>query len=392
MDQSLLGSKRRRPAFAAAVAGAIFISSVAALAVWRQLRPTPEPSELAAVFNDGPGGPFSPLAKRVVVGMDTNINFHTAFDDWPAWSKEMQPFWTEDMIYDFSYVGDWNFRISRGLREWFDSEHMHWNKAIPDCQWQDFIRAASHSTATSASYGLGQWVGDLAGVPPPASRPLVRVRDLDFYLLEGDRIKINWCIVDMVDLLHQVGYRVLPPGPLTSEGHTAYSPPHAEDGFPAPLSELFTPEDAAASESTWRAALEEDYLNATGQASHWAANALWYGPAGVGTAYSRRDYLTHFLQPLHAAFSNITMKTDMVVCEGPYCGAHFYVWGDHTGSWLGAPATGNRVPIRCGAHGRVVNGVLVEGWLIIDIPRAFHAMGIDLFARAKTIAASMSEH
>merc|ERR1740122_87382 len=145
-------------------------------------------------------------------------------------------------------------------------------------------------------------------------------------------------------------------------------------------------------QSTWRAALEEDYLNATGQASHWAANALWYGPAGVGTAYSRRDYLTHFLQPLHAAFSNITMKTDLVVCEGPYCGAHFYLWGDHTGSWLGAPPTGNRVPIRCGAHGRVVNGVLVEGWLIIDIPRAFHAMGIDLFARAKIMAASMSDH
>jgi hypothetical protein len=31
---------------------------------------------------DAPGGPGAPLAKRVVVGMDTAINLHISFDDW----------------------------------------------------------------------------------------------------------------------------------------------------------------------------------------------------------------------------------------------------------------------------------------------------------------------
>lgn len=332
------------------------------------------------------GGPGSPLAKRVVVGMDTNINMHAAWDDWDAWSAEMKPFWTDDMVYDFAYVGRWNFGPTKGLRQWFDGEHMHYNRAIPDCQFTDFIRAATNSTCTSASYGLGRWSADLAGVPPPASKPWIRVRDLDFYLLQGDRIKVNWCLVDLVDIFQQVGYQVLPPAPMSTDGF-GYLPPHASDGLPAPLSAMVDADDTEESERIWRAALQEDYLNASGTASQWEDAMVWYGPAGIGTATSRVAYVRHFLVPLHAAFSSLDMQLDMVVCEGAYCGAHFYVFGDHTGTWLGEAATGKRISIRCGAHARIQGKRIVEGWLIIDLPRAFRDMGVDLFARAKAQAA-----
>ena len=59
--------------------------------------------------------------------MDTQINFHMAFDDWPAWSANMRPYWTEDMVYDFSFMGDWFQSPMHGLRAWFDGEHMHYN-------------------------------------------------------------------------------------------------------------------------------------------------------------------------------------------------------------------------------------------------------------------------
>merc|ERR1719277_2127249 len=174
---------------------------------------------------------------------------------------------------------------------------------------------------------------------------------------------------------------------MSSDGYKA---PSAMDGDPAPLSAMVDPRDTLMSEKVWRAALHEDYVLNTGGARWWAEDVIWYGPGGVGTAHSRAEYRTHFLEPLHAAFSNITMATDLVVCEGKYCGAHFYLHGVHTGKWLGEAASGKKVPIRFGAHARIENGKIVQGWLILDIPKAFHAMGVDLFARARSMAVQAS--
>lgn len=265
---------------------------------------------------------------------------------------------------------------------------MHFNGAIPDCQWMDFIRAATDETCTSASYGIGRWIGPFAGVPPPPEKPWVRLPDLDFYLLEGDRIKINWCIIDVVALFEQVGYDVLPPAPMPNLGYLA---PSSMDGFPAPMSAAVDPSDTPRSLKIWKSALQEDLVDGSFDARWWAEHVTWYGPGGVGTARSRGDYVEHFLKPLHAGFKDITMKTDLVVCEGKYCGAHFYLHGNHSGTWLGEPATWKSVPIRCGAHARIENGEIVEGWLIIDHALAFHGMGVDFYARAKKIALSKVE-
>lgn len=331
-------------------------------------------------MKDPPGGFGAPLAKTVVVAMDTNVNFHIAWNQWKPWSAEMSPYWTKDMIYDFIYVGDWKFGPSHGLRKWFDDEHMHYNAAIPDCQWTDFIRAATNLTCTSASYGNGRWVAPFAGVPPPPEHPWVFVHDLDFYLLEGDRIKINWCMIDVVNLFDQVGYHTLPPAPMPMDG---YLPPKAMDGMPAPLSAMVTPQITVQSEAVWKAALMEDFGTSSNEANFWADDMIWYGPGGIGTAHSRSDYQNYFLKPLHAAFSHVKLDVDQIVCEGSYCGCHAYLHGNHTGEWLGEKPTGNRVPIRMGAHVRIENGKIVEGWLQIDMPLAFKHMGVDLYDRAK---------
>merc|ERR1711956_71052 len=86
-------------------------------------------------------------------------------------------------------------------------------------------------------------------------------------------------------------------------------------------------------------------------------------------------------EPLHGAFSNMGVKLDLSVCEGKYCGAHFYLHARHTGAWFGEQATGKKVRLRCGTHAHLEGGRIVEGWLIIDVPRAFADMGVDFFAR-----------
>mmetsp|Transcript_97092 Transcript_97092/g.312916 ORF Transcript_97092/g.312916 Transcript_97092/m.312916 type:complete len:175 (-) Transcript_97092:54-578(-) len=174
---------------------------------------------------------------------------------------------------------------------------------------------------------------------------------------------------------------------MATDGYLA---PKAMDGWPAPLSAKVDPETTAASEQVWRAALHEDYLRDAGDARWWSDSMIWYGPGGVGTAHSSLEYSTHWLRPLHAAFSNVTMAIDIVVCEGSYCGAHFYLYGIHTGTWLGEEATGKRVSIRCGAHAHIEKGKIQEGWLIVDLPLAFHTLGVDLYARAHELAVSVA--
>jgi len=145
------------------------------------------------------------------------------------------------------------------------------------------------------------------------------------------------------------------------------------------------------SEKIWSKALHEDFVVGSNEARWWAEHVTWYGPGGIGTARSRSDYVEHFLKPLRTGFVDLTMQTDLVVCEGKYCGAHFYLYGNHSGTWLGEPATWKTVPIRCGAHARIEDGRIVEGWLIIDQPRAFHAMGVDLYARARNHAMARAQ-
>jgi len=334
------------------------------------------------VVKDVPAGPGSPLAKQVVVGMDENVKLHKAWNNVTAWMIEMGPFWTKNAVYDFNYVGPW-FGTTHGLQDWFYGEHMHFNIALPDIQWTDMIRAASNTTCTSASYGQGRWLRPFAGVPPPPNKPFVRIRDIDYYLLKGSRIDVNWCLIDVIDLFEQAGYKLVPPAPMPAGGYRA---PNAMDGFPAPLSESVNPDDTVVSNRIWSMAIQEDYVHNIGGARWWADDMVWYGPAGIGTAYSKADYRIHFLEPLHRAFSNISMQLDLSVCEGKYCGAHFYLHARHTGPWFGVEATGKEVRVRCGAHAHFEDGRIVEGWLIIDVPRALADMGVDFFARARDVA------
>ena len=236
--QQLMGRTMRRAlAIAAAAGGAVAVAAIGTSSGrvrFRGLQVEPAAVTSLGAFEDTVGGPGSPLAKQVVVGMDTNVNLHIA---WKDWSREVALYWTEDMIYDFGYGGEWGFGPTHGLRGWYEGEHLHFNGALPDCQWMDVIRAAKGNSCTSAWYGLARWVAPFAGVPPPASKPWVKIHDLDFYLIEG-------CIIDVVARFQQVGYQVLPPWPLPEEGYKA---PSAMEGSPASMSAAVVPEDIAAS-------------------------------------------------------------------------------------------------------------------------------------------------
>jgi predicted ester cyclase len=246
-----------------------------------------------------------------------------------------------------------------------------------------FISAGDSRAVTVAAYANANWTGPFAGLPA-ANRP-VTVRDIDYYVVNDSRIVTNWCMVDVVDILQQVGYKLLPPAPLPNLGYKA---PSAMDGLPAPIDEYVKAEDSRSARALIEKLLVEDYIASTPAAQSWSPEMTWYGPPGVGTAKSPQQYLTHWLKPLRAAFADRRLEVDVVVCESVYCGAHVHLVGKHVGTWLGRPATQAVVSLRMGLHWRVdkVSNKIAEGWCQVDLLSAFGQMGQDLLAVARAQA------
>ena len=130
--------------------------------------------------------------------------------------------------YDFIYP----YNTTYGLSGWRHGEMEAWTGGFSSFHFAKFISSGDKHTVTVAAYANANWTGPFVGLP--AANQHVVVRDIDYYLIESGRIVTNWCMVDVVDILQQVGYKLLPPAPLPNLG---YKVPSAMDGLPAPLDE-----------------------------------------------------------------------------------------------------------------------------------------------------------
>jgi len=325
----------------------------------------------------------NPRAKCIINGMLEVISKHIAWDDWEAWYEVMKDFWTEDMVYDSNWTPNGDFSNNSGLQEFFDNEHIPFNLAFDNTTFATMIWIGGEDTASLMAYGKAKWIGDLGTVPGSQHVGLeVTIWDLDFYRIDitGELIAYNWCLIDFVDLMRQVGYQVLPK-PSLREGFML--PPRAMDGIPAPVSRLVRPEDTVISQAVIELLIMEDFVTGDVPSSLWAEDMVWYGGAGFGMATSREEYETHILAPLRDGLSMRELHLDIVHCEGVYCGAHGYLAAVHTGEWLGEQATGLPLHLRLALHWRLdlTTGLARECWAMFDLPAAFNMIGVDLFAR-----------
>jgi len=326
----------------------------------------------------------NPRSKCITDGMLVIISDHIAWDDWDAWYNVMKDFWLEDMVYDSNWTPNGDFSNNTGLREFFDNEHIPFNLAFDNTTFARMIGVGEEYTSSILWYAKSKWIGDLGTVP--GSKHIgeeVTIWDLDFYKIDeesGTKIAYNWCLIDFVDLMRQVGYQVLPK-PALREGFML--PPAAMDGIPAPISRLVNPADSLISKAIIEELLMDDFVLGTGPSSRWNDDMTWYGGAGFGMANSRKEYEEHILGPLREGISERQLDLDVVHCEGRYCGAHGYIKGVHSGTWLGEEQTGLQISIRIAIHWRVdINTETVpECWAMFDLPAAFMMIGVNLFDR-----------
>jgi predicted ester cyclase len=245
-----------------------------------------------------------------------------------------------------------------------------------------FCGGAGIWVAVTGHY-CGTFSAPLFGIAP--SNNLAFLRFGEFYRVEGGKIVEARVLVDLIDLLRQLGIRVLPvptgiemlvPGPSDHGGLL-------HDAQPAAVT--------AASMQRVEAMIgglhqfKDGSLKSMGMQSHWSADMMWYGPAGIGSMRGVGGFQTHHQKPFLTAFPDRKGGNHRArIAEGAYVASTGWpsVRATHAGEYLGVPATGHAIEMRVMDWWRVADETLTENWVYIDLPHLMLQMGVDLLGRA----------
>ena len=237
----------------------------------------------------------------------------------------------------------------------------------------------------------GTMVRDWLGIP--ASGDAVYVRIGEFYRVEGDKIVEARVLLDLVDVMRQCGFQVLPP----SSGLDIVVPgPQMHDGL------LLSPQDATATTRTMQVlegmigglrSFNQKDLKSMGMHAHWHPDMMWYGPCGIGTTRQVEGFQKHHQKPfLHAFPDRVGGNHRARFAEGMFVASTGWpsVRATHAGDYLGVPATHKPITMRVADWWRREGDVLRENWVMIDLPELLLQMDVDLFARLREHAAQRS--
>lgn len=270
------------------------------------------------------------------------------------------------------------------------------HKSFPDMERRDSIFVGGLSKPDSrtpehaegrlliASMGVYQarFQGDFCGIQ--ATGGLVHLRFSEIHQIEDDKIIHSYVMLDILNLLHQIGAWPLVPS-LGYEG--MWPGPKTGDGLR--LSET----DAEAGEAGFQTvvAMHNGLLSFDGKnidsmdhARFWTENFLWYGPAGIGSTRAMHGFRAHHQIPFLRAFPDRQGSGHYVrIGDGNFAvtGGWPSVRCSHQGEFLGVAPTGRDIEMRVIDFYRIEGGQIAENWVPIDILHILLQMGVDVLGR-----------
>ena len=219
----------------------------------------------------------------------------------------------------------------------------------------------------------------------PATGSEVNIRWGEFCRMEQGKIVKIYFLLDLIDLMQQAGFHVLPP----SRGQDGlYPPPRANDGI---LLDAQNEQESAYSLDHIRRFIfdglnkyDQSELKSMGMADFFHPNMQWYGPGGIGACLSLKEFEDFHQQPWLIAYPDRQVQNlDALIAEGSYSGAPGWagVQATHTGPYLDSPATGKQVEFNGLDWWKREGEMYVENWVFVDMIHLFRQFGIDLFGR-----------
>ncbi|MGH6787186.1 MAG: ester cyclase [Novosphingobium sp.] len=253
--------------------------------------------------------------------------------------------------------------------------------AIPDCEVRTDIamRGMFQGADWTAASGhlCGLFADDLFGIP--ATRRTVWLRFGCFQRWDGKRVAETLVILDLPSLMLQAGVWPLaePLGPdFMAPG------PHGGGG-------IWPSGDGAVSLAIVEAMIAglkrfDGSLKTMNMRDFFAEDFWWFGPAPIGTFRGFADYERGHATPFLTGFPDRVGGNHRArFGQGEFVASTGWpsITATHKGAgWLGVPATQRPVTMRVMDFWRADAGMLIENWVMIDIPEVLNQIGIDVFA------------
>ena len=243
---------------------------------------------------------------------------------------------------------------------------------------------------SGTGYLTGTFAHDYLTIPATGGE--VNIRWGEFCCVEDGKIVEVYFLLDLIDLMQQAGFHVLP----QSRGQDGiYPPPRANDGI------LLDAQDEAESTHSRKHirqfifdglnAYDQSELGSMGMADYFHRDVKWYGPGGIGACLSFQEFEDLHQQPWLIAYPDRQVQNlDALIAEGSYSGAPGWagVKATHTGPYLNCPATGKTIEFNGLDWWKREGEVYVENWVFVDMIHLFRQFGVDLFER---LAAQVAE-
>lgn len=116
-----------------------------------------------------------------------------------------------------------------------------------------------------------------------------------------------------------------------------------------------------------------------GMVDFFHPNFRWMGNAGCGVKNGLKEFQDNWQRPFQAAFSDKVCIDEARLVQGEWMAAFGAQIATHSGEFMGIPPTGKRVEIRYMDFWKVVDGKIVDNWVMVDFPHVMRQLGVDPF-------------
>ena len=105
----------------------------------------------------------------------------------------------------------------------------------------------------------------------------------------------------------------------------------------------------------------------------------WIGNTGCGQKNGLQEFQDNWQKPFQAAFSDKVCTDEARLFMGEWASAFGSQKAIHSGDFMGISATGKEVEIRYMDFWKVVDGKIVDNWVMVDFPYVLAQLGVDVF-------------
>ena len=258
----------------------------------------------------------------------------------------------------------------------------------------DFGSEIGAEWVSGCGYLTGTFAEDWLGIPATGRKTNIFFGQ--FYVMRDGRIAESYVMFDVLAVMRQAGYQVLPPAPGAEGGKMPA--PTAGDGV------MLTEQDPREGRKTVQLVdamgrgLERYVRSRDGgdmtrmqQWRYWARNMKWYGYSGIGMCRTLEEFEDFHQRHWLHGFGDRNLERGGggrlmgFIGEGNYCcgGIWDTVFSRHNGEYAGVAATGKLLTLRDFDWWRRDGGLLAENWVPIDMIDLFRQLGVDLMARLR---------